>query len=206
VITIKVRTKNPRADAPAIGPQVPGRPGPVVTATGVLMALWCLGFAAVDVVFEVTDHFGSGADANYTAGISVMDWLAVALKVVGASVALLSAVHRPKLASPAVVTVLVWASFATLGAYVLGSVAEAAGMGLGLIGSTDQIDTRNMAYVLFFLIAAVGYGVLATSYSRRHPPGKGLVILGVLGAPALLGLLLLAVPALLAAFGLLPAP
>jgi hypothetical protein len=36
------------------------------------------------------------------------------------------------------------------------------------------------------------------------PGGRGLVILGVLGAPALLGLLRLAVPALLAAFGLLP--
>jgi hypothetical protein len=55
-----------------------------------------------------------------------------------------------------------------------------------------------------FTAAAAGYGVPATSYSRRHPQGKGLAMLGVLTGPVMLGLLLLAVPALLAAFGLLP--
>ena len=79
-------------------------------------------------------------------------------------------------------------------------------MELDLIGGADQIDTASVAYVLFFLVAAVGFGVLAISYSRRHLPGKGLVILGVLGAPAVLGLLLLAIPALQAGFGLLRRP
>ena len=202
---IKARRKNPPAAAPAIDPPQPGRPGPVVTVTGVLMGLWCLGFAVVNLVFEVTGHFTSGAYAHYTSGISVMDWLVAGLKVAGAAVALLSVAQRPRLVSPAIVTVLVWAAFATLGVYVLGSVAEAAGMRLGLIGGVRQIDMRSVAYLLFFLVAAAGYGVLATSYSRRYPGAKGLVILGVLGAPALLGLLLLALPALLAASGLLPA-
>ena len=157
-------------------------------------------------MFEVTGHFTSGTYAHYASGISVMDWLAVGLKVVGAAVALLSVAPRPRLVSAAVVTVLVWGAFATLGVYALGSVAEAAGMGLGLIGGASQIDIRSVAYVLFFLAAAAGFGVLATSYSRRHPQRKSLAILGVLGAPAVLGLLLLAIPALLAAFGLLPGP
>jgi len=136
-----------------------------------------------------------------------MNWLVAGVKVLAAMVALLSvARRRPGRVSSTVVTVLVWAVFATLTVYVLGSVAEAAGMGLGLIGGADQIDTASVAYVLFFLVAAVGFGVLAISYSRRHPTGKGLVILGVLGAPAVLGMLLLAIPALLAAFGLLPRP
>jgi hypothetical protein len=52
---------------------------------------------------------------------------------------------------------------------------------------------------------AAGYGVLATPYSRRHPRSKRLAVLGVLGGPAVLGLVLLAVPALLAALGMLPA-
>ena len=200
------QTKNPHGDVPVSDPPARDRPGPVVTAIGILMALWCLGFAVVNLVFEITGHFADGAFAHYASGISVMDWLVAGLKVLGAVVALLAIARRPGLVSPAVVTVLVWAAFATLAVYVLGSLAEAAGMGLGLIGGAGQIGTRSVAYVLFFLVAAAGYGVLAISYSRRHPHGTSLAILGVLGAPAVLGLLLLAVPALLAAFRLLPAP
>ena len=122
-----------------------------------------------------------------TPGPIVMDWLVAGLKVVGAVVALLSVAQRPRPVSPAVVTMAVWAAFATLAVYALGSVAEAAGMGLGLIGGADRIDAASVGYVLFFLAAAAGYGVLATSYSRRHPHGKGLAILGVIGAPAVLG-------------------
>ena len=200
------QTKSPHSDGPVSDAPAQRIPGPVVTAVGILMALWCLGFAAVNVAFEITGHFADGAYGHYASGISVVDWLAAGLKVLGAVVALLSVAQRPRLASSDTVTLLVWAAFATLGVYVLGAVAEAAGMGLGLIGGASEIDTRSVAYVLFFLVAAVGYGVLATSYSRRHPNRKGLVILGVLGAPLVLGLLLLGIPALLAALGLLPGP
>lgn len=200
------QTKGPRIDVPVNDPPAQGRPGPVVTTIGILMALWCLGFAVVNLVFEVTGHFAGGRYAQYASGLSVMGWLVAGLKSLGAVVALLSVARRPRLVSSAVVTVLVWAAFATLGVYTLGSAAEAVGMVLGLIGGDDQIDTASVAYVLFFLVAAAGYGVLATSHSRWHPHGKGLVILGVLGAPVALGLLLLAIPALLAAFGLLPGP
>jgi hypothetical protein len=170
------------------------------------MALWCLGFAAVNLAFEVTGHFASGAYVHYASGLSVMDWLVAGLKALGAVVALLSVARRPRFVSSAVVTVLVWAALTTLGVYVLGSLAEAVGLGLGLIGGTGRINTASVAYVLSFLVAAAGYGVLAISYSRRHPQGKGLAVLGMLGAPVVLGLLLLAIPSLLAAFGLLPGP
>lgn len=201
-----VQAKDPHIDVPVSDPPAQGRPGPVVTATGILMALWCLGFAVVNLVFEVTGHFAGGAYAQYASGLSVMGWLVAGLKALGAVVALLSVARRPRLASSAVVTVLVWAAFATLGVYTLGITVEAVGMVLGLIGGAGQIDAASVAYALFFLVAAVGYGVLATSYSRRYPHGKGLVIFGVLGAPVVLGLLLLAIPALLAAVGLLPSP
>lgn len=203
---LMVRTKDPHIDVPVSDPRAQRPPGPAVTVTGMLMALWCLGFAVVNLVFEITGHLAGGAYARYTSGISVMNWLVVGLKVAGAAVALLSIARRPGRISPAAVTVLVWAAFGTLAVYSLGSVAEAVGMGLGLIGGIDQIDMASIGYVLFFMAAAAGYGVLAISYSRRHPRGKGLAVLGLLGAPAVLGLLLLAIPALLAAFGLLPTP
>ena len=34
------------------------------------MALWCLGFAAVNLVFEITGHFVGGAYAHYASGVS----------------------------------------------------------------------------------------------------------------------------------------
>jgi len=35
-----------------------------------------LGFAAVNVTFEITGHFAGGAYGHYASGISVIDWLA----------------------------------------------------------------------------------------------------------------------------------
>lgn len=95
---------------------------------------------------------------------------------------------------------------ALLGLYSLGSVVEAIGMLTGLVGSADQITLRSVAYVALFALGAVGYGVLARSFSRRYRIGRRAVVIGVLGAPLLLGLLLLAIPMLLVALGLLPRP
>jgi len=118
-------------------------------------------------------------------------------------VALPSVAQRPRLVSIAVVTVQMRAAYATLGVYAIGSVAGQPEWAPGLVGGAAQIDTASVAYVLFFPVATAGYGVLATSYSQRHPQRKGLAILGALGAPAVPSSILLAIPALLAAFGLL---
>jgi hypothetical protein len=45
----------------------------------------------------------------------------------------------------------------------------------------------------------------AISYSRRFRLGKGVVVLGAIGAPVALGAILPAVPMLLAALGIMPA-
>ncbi|MEV0809623.1 hypothetical protein [Micromonospora sp. NPDC050200] len=174
--------------------------------TGRLVALCCIGFAVVNVVFEMTGHFADGPYAEYVSAITVMNWLVVGLKTMGAAVALLSVAERPRFLSPARLGVLLWGAFATLGVYALGSVVQAVGMASGLTGTADQIDLAGVGYVLFFLLLAVGYGVLAISYSRRFGLRKGVAVLGVLGAPVVLGVILLAVPMLLAALGLMPTP
>ncbi|HEX5543505.1 MAG TPA: hypothetical protein VFX60_18455 [Micromonospora sp.] len=172
---------------------------------GGLVALCCIGFAVVNVVFEMTDRFADGPYAEYASGLAVMNWLVVGLKAMGAAVALLSVAERPRFRSPALLGVLLWGAFATLGVYALGSVVQAVGLALGLSGTADQIDMAGVGYVLFFLLLAAGYGVLAISYSRRFGLRKGVAVLGVLGAPVMLGVILLAVPMLLAVLGLLPA-
>lgn len=179
-------------------------PGPGITLIGILMTLWCIAFAVVNIVFERTNHFAGGPFAEYAAGITVMNWLVVGLKALGAAVALLSVVNFPKFQPPVLMTVLLWGAFATLGLYALGSVAQAVGMLTGISGTADQIDLVGVGYVVMFLFAAAGFGFLAVSYSRRYGTRKGYAILGVVGAPVLLGLILIAVPMLLVALGLMP--
>lgn len=186
--------------------QRPVEPGTGVTVTGVLVALCCIGFAIVNAVFEATGRFASGPYAAYASGITVMNWLVAGLKVVGAIVAVLSVAKRPKLLPPTLLGLLLWGAFAMLGVYALGSVMQAVGMATGLVGTADQIEPLGIAYVLFFLVLAAGYGVLAVSYSRRFGLRKRSAVLGVLGAPVLLGVILLAIPMLLGTLGLMPMP
>jgi hypothetical protein len=185
--------------------KAPARPGTGIIATGRLMALCCIAFAVVNIVFQLTDRFADGPYAEYSTGITVMNWLVVGLKAVGAAVALLSVASRPRFLPPAFLGVLLWGAFAMLALYGVGSLAQAIGMASGLTGSADQIDLAGVAYVLFFLLLAAGYGVLAISYSRRFRLRKGVAVLGALGAPVALGVILLAVPMLLAALGVMPA-
>jgi hypothetical protein len=67
-----------------------------------------------------------------------------------------------------------------------------------------RIEMRSLAYIVFFLAGAAGYGALAVSYSRRTHARQSHAVPGVLGAPLVLGALLIAVPAVLTAVGLLP--
>ncbi|WP_460463779.1 hypothetical protein [Arthrobacter pigmenti] len=180
-------------------------PGPFVTMVGILVAVCCLGFAGVNIVFESLGRFADGPYAGYASGITVVNWLVIALKVVGAGVALLSVARQPLFARPAVVGVLAWGAFATLGVYVSGSMVEAVGMVTGLMPGAAGIGLLDVAYVLFFLFFAAGFGMLAISYSRRHRLPKRVAVLGLLGPPVVLGGVLFAVPALLAAIGVMPA-
>lgn len=179
-------------------------PGAPITVVGWLVAAWCLAFAVVNVVYEVGGHFQEGPYAEYAAGISVMSWIVLVLKLLGAAIALLSISRSPRLISPRSLAVLVWGAAALLGLYSLGNVVQTVGMMAGLHGSPDQISPLGIGYVAFFLLGAFGYGVLATSFSRRKGIGRGAAFVGALGAPLVLGLILLALPLLLAQLGLLP--
>ena len=170
-----------------------------------LTAAWCLGFAVPNVVFELTDRFVGGPLAEYADTFTVMNWVVVCLKVLGAVIALLSVSRRPwPRARTALLSVSLWAAFATLPVYNLGSVVEAIGMATGLAGSPSDIDLAGLGYLLVFATGATGYGVLAVSYARRHRLPWRLAVVGALGAPVVLGLILVAVPTLLTILGIMP--
>ncbi|MEP9383807.1 hypothetical protein [Nocardioides sp. KR10-350] len=179
-------------------------PSPAVRATAIAMTLWCLGFAGVNVALALTGHLSRGDLAGYAGGLEVENWLAVALKVLGAAVALLAVSAPRQFPSVGAVTVMVWGAFATLGVYAAGAVLEAVAMLLGLIGGADRIDALSVGYVLFFIAGAAGFGVLGVSWSRRHAQRRSRAALGLVAAPLVLGTLLVGVPALLTAVGVMP--
>lgn len=178
---------------------------PAVRVVAWLTAAWCLGFTVPNIVYEATDHFVDGPFAEYAATFTVMNWLVLCLKVLGAGIALLSVSRGPRThARRVLLGVALWGAFATLAVYNLGSVVEAVGMATGLAGSPADIDFAGLGYLLLFALGAAGFGVVAVSYARRHRLRWHLAVVGALGAPLFLGLVLVAVPALLTALGVMP--
>ena len=178
-------------------------PGRFVVTVAVLVALWCAGFAAISVWFELTDYFGTGQYAHDATAISVMNWFVAFLKMVGVAVALLAV--YPRLVAPRTVGTLLWAAFATLTVYSLGAITQALGMLTGIAGDADRVDAGSVGYVLAFLLAATGFGILAISHARRAALSTRVMVVGVCGAPLVLGSVLVILPAILRAVGLLSA-
>jgi hypothetical protein len=171
--------------------------------TAWLVTAWCVGFAVATVVLETSSRFETGPYADYAAGLTVMSWIVFGLKLAGAAAALASIRPSPRV-PPAVLSGVLWGAHALLGLYSAGSVVEAIGMLTGLAGSADEITVAGVLYVVFFLLGAAGFGVLAVSFSRRFGVGRGAALVGVVTAPVGLGLLLLAIPLLLVAIGVMP--
>jgi hypothetical protein len=191
---------------PTVEPRPPIPPGRCVVAVGLLVALWCAGFAAISVWFELTDYFGVGQYADDATAISVVNWFVAVLKVVGAAVAFLGVSHTPRFLAPRIVGTLLWAAFATLAVYVGGSIIQAVVMLTGVAGDAEQVDAPAVGYVLALLLGATGFGILATSYARRARLGWRVRLIGVCGAPVVLGSVLVILPTILRAVGLLSGP
>ena len=71
-----------------------------VTAVGILVAVWCLVFAAISVWFEATDKFASGSYAADADALSVVNWYVVAIKLVGMAAAVLAVTEPPRFVRP----------------------------------------------------------------------------------------------------------
>ena len=190
------RTDEPRPITP---------PGTFVVAVGVLVALWCAGFAAISVWFELTEYFATGQYAAEATALSVANWFVAVLKLVGAAVALLAISRTPRFLAPRVVGTLLWASFATLALYAVGSITQGAVLLTGPAAKADQIDADAVGYVLAFLLAATGFGILAVSYARRARLSRRVMWIGACGGPLVLGGVFVVLPAVLRAVGLLSA-
>lgn len=190
------------------------RPGRAVTqpvrVVGYTVAAWCLGFAAVSGWQLVTGPEPGDPFTDYAGGIAVMIILVGALKILGAVIALLAIRSQPLRMPPRLLAIGLWGAFGLLAVYAAGSIALAVGNMTGLTEPTAAwesaggITPRSILYVLFFLAGAILFGVLAASFHRRNRTPWTAAAIGLLGAPLLLGIVLVIAPSILGHLDLLP--
>ena len=171
-----------------------------IRATAWVVAASCLGFAAVNVGFAATGGFADGQYAEYADALAAMNWLAFVLKLAGAGIAILTVVDPPRWIAVGLRAIAAWSAFSLLAIYSAGGIVELVWF---LANDPDMIDARGLAYLSFFISGAIGYGSLAWSYQRRSGATRRHVVIGALGGPAGLALLLIAAPAVLGMGGLL---
>jgi hypothetical protein len=208
-----------RQPTPAPGRGRPRPPSPRrVRLVGYAAAAWCLAFAAVSAwQLAAGGLLGPPATrqryAADAAGLAVIAVLVGLLKLAGAAVALAAVLARP--GRPRwphqLLGVAVWGAAGLLGLYSAGNLAITAGTVSGLLRpsaawtAAGGVSAKAVLYVLFFLVGAALFGVLAAWCQRRHRLGWPVAAAGLAGAPLLLGLILGVAPALLGRWGLLPA-
>jgi hypothetical protein len=189
------------------------RPAPAPSATaralGYTAAAWCLGFAAVSAWQVVAGPAPGQRLAGYASGLAIMSVLVGVLKLAGAAVALAAVLAPPGLPRQ-LLGVALWGAFGLLGLYSAGNLVIAVGTAAGLLApsaawtAAGGVTAKAVLYVLFFLVGAALFGVLAVWFRRRHQLGWTSAVAGLAGAPLLLGLLLAVAPAVLGRWGLLP--
>lgn len=173
-------------------------------------AAWCLGFAAVSVWQLVAGLGDDNRFAAYASGLAVMGLLVLVLKLIGAAVAVSAVAPWQERLPRNLLAAALWGGFGMLALYSAGNVVITIGTVFGLLEPSDAwtaaggVTAKALLYVAFFLAGAVVFGFLAVSFHRRRHPPRTVVLTGLVGAPVLLGLLLLAAPAVLGLLGLLP--
>ena len=192
------------------------RPAPAtpttVRALAYIAAAWCLFFAAVSAWQVVAGPAVGQRLAGYASGLGVMSALVGVLKLAGAAVALAAVLAPPGLPRRplALLGVALWGAFGLLSLYSAGNLVITVGTVSGLLApsaawtAAGGVTVKAVLYVLFFLVGAALFGVLAIWFHRRHHLGWTAVVAGLVAAPLLLGLLLAVAPAVLGQWGLLP--
>jgi hypothetical protein len=150
--------------------------------------------------------------AAYASGLAVMGMLVLVLKLAGAAVALTAVLVRPGLPRRPLqlLGVALWGAFGLLGLYSAGNLVITVGTVSGVLApsaawtAAGGVTPEAILYVLFFLVGAALFGVLAVWFHRRHHLRWTAAVAGLVGAPLLLGLILAVVPAILGRWGLLP--
>ena len=150
------------------------------------------------------ERYAAGAS-----GLAIMSVLVGVLKLAGAAVALAAVLVRPgpPRRPRQLLGLALWGAFGLLALYSAGNLAITVGTVSGLLApsaawtAAGGVTPRAVLYVLFFLVGAALFGVLAVWFHRRHQLRWTTAVTGLVGAPLLLGLLLVVIPAILGRWG-----
>ena len=187
-----------------------------VRTLGYVAAAWCIGFAGVSAWQLAAGPIGQSATgqryAAHASGLAIMGVLVGLLKLAGAAVAVAAVLVGPGRPPRQLqlLGVALWGAFGLLALYSAGNLVITVGTVSGLLApsaawtAAGGVTARAVLYVLFFLVGAALFGVLAVWFHRRHHLRWTSAVAGLAGAPLLLGLILAAAPAILGRWGLLP--
>ena len=186
-------------------------PPTTVRALGYTAVAWCLGFAAVSAWQVVAGPAAGQRFAAYVSGLAIMSVLVGMLKLAGAAVALAAVLAPAGLPRRPLqlLGVALWGGFGLLSLYSAGNLVITVGTVSGLLApsaawtAAGGVTPKAILYVLFFLVGAALFGVLALWFHRRHQLRWTSAAAGLAGAPLLLGLLLAVIPTILSRWGLL---
>lgn len=147
---------------------------PTIKATGLLLAAWCLGFAAVNAWQLATGRLTDDQFSGYTTALVVASIFVLFLKLLGAGMVLASLRSVHHRAVRWLLGAALWGATSTLALYSAGNLIITFGTVTGFLEPTAAwesaggITIRAVAYVLFFLAGAAMFAALTVSYHRRH--------------------------------------
>lgn len=168
---------------------------------------WAMGFAAVNLWLQ--GNLPPDAEiSQYAAGFTVLNVFSISLKVFGSAIALaivyswgrrFPAWMLTMCSAGAASTLLVYGTVVTIFLTATGNLT-----GVGELAG-GAFTAPGWMYAGFFLLGGVPFAALASDIRRRAPVARRWTVLGIAGAPILLGIVIVGVPTLLRALGLFPA-
>lgn len=156
-------------------------------------ATWALGFAAVNLYLQIVGIDSAQLQQNWSA-FTALNMGVVVLKVFGAAVAIATVARWGRAVPAWLVSVFAWGAAAVLLLYagygLVGFAAAGELLGWILAGGTFLVPT--LAYLGFFALPGVLFAAIAMHHQRRTATSPVWVAAGLLGAPLLLGTVVLA--------------
>lgn len=156
-------------------------------------ATWALGFAAVNLYLQIVGIDDAQIQQNWAA-FTAVNLGVVILKAFGAAVALATVARWGRALPACLVSVCAWGAAGMLLLYAgYGVIAVAAAgdlLGWMLAGGTFQMP--YLAYLGFFALGGALFAVAARHHQHRTATSPVWAVGGVLGAPLVLGGVMLA--------------
>lgn len=188
-------------------PSVWSAPAPWARWSAYGVAAWAAAFAGVNVWLMVGGVAADNPLREVSEAMTVMNLLVIVLKGLGAATALASVQAWGRRLPRWLLTGFMWGAGGLLLLY--------AALNFGMMIADGQLTATvplaggqfivpAWAYATFFAVPGILFTAAGRDYQRRSRTSRRWAILGLLGAPLLLGAVLFGAPALLRLAGLLP--